>query len=189
MHGDAQRCSSGKEGDLGSGPGIDVARRGGVCAAEDCQHEQEPGDRHDIVCRRRPHVRPEVLLRVEDLTEQRVHPIEEDLGDTPVGEGQGEAVPIGTEGCGEQFDEEGSGQGQQNCDAADCHGAQGDELVDIALPAVSVTFGGADNGGHQHGIDHATGDDHVNERGEPVGDIERIGGRIVDADDGTEQQG
>ena len=73
--------------------------------AEDREIDAEAGDGHHVVERRSPHVRTEVGPRVEHLSHQRVHPVEEHLRDAPEREGVGNRKPL-TQAATKQSDQE-----------------------------------------------------------------------------------
>src|SRR5690606_11574145 len=130
-------------------------------------------ERDDVVERRRPHVRPEVAPRVEHLAEERVHAVEEQLRHAPQREGDGDVEPRRVELGGVDRHEDTRTGGEDDGEAEQRGPGHGEEPVDVLVPAVALLHR-PDDLRDEDGVEHAAGDEHVDDAGQLVGHGEGV---------------
>ena len=184
LHRDARGGDPAEQHDPRRIPFLDASAFG---PAENAENAEESHNGHDVVEHGRPHVRAEVLPGVEDLAEHRVHAVKENLGQTPIGEGDGEVEPLALHRGRENLRDERRAQGQQEGHRAEGDDREREQLVEEGLPAVFGLLRRANDRGHQNRVDQAADDDHVNEVRQLVRHGEGVGGRRRDADDRSKE--
>ena len=123
-----------------------------------------------------PHVCRELAARVEHLPEQRVQPVEEDLGDADEGERRrerdGPLVPARGEQPHEERREGGDDDGREGHEGE----GQGQQAVDEDVATVVVRRRLGDLG-DEHRVEDPAGQQQVELVGQRVGDVEGVAGQ------------
>ena len=179
LGGDTEGRAAGEQRDLVRCPGRGIAiRRVGL---EQCHEEHERCDHDDVVEHRRPGEGAEDPSGVEDLAEQAVQRVEEDLRQTPIGEGDREGDAFTAESTafgGIERHEKGSAEGGEKRDSEEDHDAEGHDAVDELLTAV-LMMRGTDDLRHEDRAQQTTGHDRVDVVGQLVGDGKSVGALVL----------
>ncbi len=148
-------------------------------------HVQPADDDHDqVVDHRGPHRRGEPAAGVEDRSDERAHPVEEDLRDEEVGPQHHQVVLGGqvaarraVDGGRVQRDQRrGQGRGHHR-DAQQGHRAQGEHPLGIGLAAVRVAPGRPDQQRYHHAGEDAAQHQVVDRVRQRVGVVVRVAER------------
>jgi hypothetical protein len=191
LPGDPEARAAGEEGDRTGRP---VARGAVHVDAVDGGVGEQAGDGDHVVEHGRPGERTEHLLGVQDLAEHRVQAVEEDLGQTPERErdGESERGALRRRGAGRVLEgvDAHDDRGEPHRDhrhAAEQHDAQREELVDVALAAVVGRADGTHDLRHQDRVEGAAGDDRVDVVRQLVGEAEHVGADAAGDADGLRE--
>ena len=172
----AQSCRSGEENRLHRRPAFDrVAWRidGCILRPEGENKDKERSDSNDVIEHGRPHESPEGLFRVEYLPNDRIKPVEEDLRQTPEREYIPEFFLLWRPCRAHNVNNRDGARQRNRCNQTDGRHRNGHELGNIPFAAV-LGFSGFDNLRHEHGVEHTTGDQHVDEVGERICGLEDV---------------
>ena len=161
LRGDTKRGAETQQQFLPGGEGCSGAR-----AFEDDQIRQQHDDRHHIVGDWRPHHGSKTITRVEHLSGQDVHAVEENLWHAVVAEHDHRLVlrrqlrRFPARG-GIEPDNPWHGESQQQRDQSEPDQARGHDPVGVRLAAVSVTSNSAHDLRHQNGVQYTAGQQDV----------------------------
>ena len=170
--------SEAEPGDLSGGEGrVEIGLGDGTVVEEVADQD---GDRDQVVGDRRPHHRPEPPARVEDLPDQREHPVEEDLRQAVPREGDDRLALVGQLGVvvvGRQEDVHHPGRGEDQDDGhqAEEQRRERDDAVGVGRAAIGVGLHRPHQLGHQHGVEDPARQQDVEHVRHGVADGEQVG--------------
>jgi hypothetical protein len=151
---------------------------GGGLGAPDRQVEAEHPDRDQVVDDRCPHHRAELLPGVQHLADQEEDAEEEQLRHRQIGHHQQRAPMVGQAGClptgGIDAHHHLSADGEQHRDRTQNDQKAGDDPIDEGFAAVLIVVHRPDDLWHQHVVQGATGQQHVERVRHEHGQVEHL---------------